>query len=177
MSDIHSVLSNQLRIRQLEQKRAVARQVAALIQMRPYFVRHLRYVEDEGDTLWMRALVKEIKRCNATFQSVMGICNLIDFERDAFFEFAQRCSMLAGIDMATSTQDEFFTAYMACKCEDCAMAYKAHALSGIILEVPFPISLLHEICHMGDLAKAHLMEPLWLTLDDLIPEPSRRSSD
>ena len=165
------VLDKQLELKRLEQKRAVARTVALLDYLSPVFVRHLRFVEDEGQTLFMRAFVKELKRCNHSFASLMGICNsAADFDYDEFQEFHQTCALLASLDMTTDSSQKFWESYLQTQnCEMCERGHRAHALSAAVMLEPFPIEFCLEIGHQSDLCYSHFVEPMWNSLDALVP--------
>lgn len=169
MTDVHDILTKQLTVKRLEQKRSIARQIAQLNYLSPVFVRHLRLVENYS-SLFLRAFVLELKRCNHSFASLMGIVNSsADFEADEFFEFSQHCVLLAGMDLASETGREFWTNYQAAKkCELCSRSYRLHALSHSVLLEPFCMEFCHEMSHSGDLMYAHVCEPLYISLDALI---------
>ena len=138
---LFDVLEKQLTLKKLEQRRSIARTVALLDYLSPVFVRHLRYIEDEGNTLFMRAFCKELKRCNHSFATLMGICNsAADFDYDDFQEFHQTCALLASLDMTTDSSQGFWEAYLQTqKCELCERGHRAHALSAAVMLQPFPI--------------------------------------
>ena len=171
MTDIYSVLEKQLTLKRLEQKRSIARTVALLDYLGPVFVRHLRYIEDEGQTLFMRAFVKELKRCNHSFPTLMGIVNsAADFDYDELQTFHQTCALLASLDMTTDTSQNFWENYLQTqKCELCERGHRAHALSAAVMLQPFPIEFCLEIGHRSDKCYADFVEPMWESLDALVP--------
>lgn len=93
-----------------------------------------------------------------------------NFDVDEFMLFGMRACLLAGIDLATDNEQDFWRAHLACEnCEQCSRGYRAYALSACVLLRPFELELCLEIAHQGDLALAHFTDPMWESLDALIP--------
>ena len=168
--DIHSVLETQLKLKRALDKQNVMRMAAKLNFLAPLFVRHLHSAHDYP-SLWTRVLVKELRNPNCEFKDVMEIIESdANFDVDEFMTFGMRATMLAGIDLATDNEQDFWKASIACEnCEMCSRGYRAYALSACVLLKPFELELCLEIAHQGDLALAHFTEPMWESLDALIP--------
>ena len=169
-ADIHSVLEKQLQLKRATDRQMVMRMAAQLNFLAPLFCRHLHGAHDYP-SLWARVLVKELRRSDCSFEDVMSVIDSDgNFDVDEFMLFGMRACLLAGIDLATDNEQDFWRAHLACEnCEQCSRGYRAYALSACVLLRPFELELCLEIAHQGDLALAHFTDPMWESLDALIP--------
>ena len=169
-NDVHSVLEKQIKLFQLEKEQMVRRQVALLSYLAPLFARHIG--RDPGfNSLFFRAFLKELRNCHADYNSLIEIVESAgDFDVDAFMEFAMVAQLLAGIDLTTETEQEFWVEWSkASRCENCSRGYRLIALSAGVLLEPFSHWFAMETSHATDEIYDGATSPLIASLDALIP--------
>ena len=169
-NDVHSVLEKQLKLAQLEKTQMVRRQVALLSYLSPLFNRHIAR-EPGFDTLFFKAFLKELRCTNNDYHSLMEIVeSAADFDVDEFMEMSMCCQLLAGIDICTDNQQDFWKALkQAEKCEECSRAYRLVALSAGVLTEPFSEWFAMESAHAPERIYNDLTMPLVASLDALSP--------